>query len=231
WIRVGAALVASACKSVLATMNSTPSRPVRTMRLTALPPPPPTPMTLMRAPSRRASSSFSRIGSMRAPASLSWWSVRVSSNIDPLRSLLSCRCRPLRERLPQEVVEHAPQADEGAREGAARSAAGLLRVVPVRVHHEAHGRRALGRVDVIHQAAGAGRRAAPDREIEDLLGDLGHPLEVGAAAGEHEAGVERAIAAGVADLVPEEMEDLLGARLQDLGEHAARHQPRLAAAD
>ena len=46
--------------SVLATMNSTPSRPVRTMRLTALLPPPPMPTTLMRAPSRRSGSNVNR---------------------------------------------------------------------------------------------------------------------------------------------------------------------------
>ena len=48
----GAALSFNACRSVLATMNSTPSRPAVTMRLTALLPPPPTPTTLMRAPVR-----------------------------------------------------------------------------------------------------------------------------------------------------------------------------------
>ena len=51
-----AGLVRSACRSVLATMNSTPSRPTCTMRLTALLPPPPTPMTLMRAPAVPSSS-------------------------------------------------------------------------------------------------------------------------------------------------------------------------------
>ena len=107
----------------------------------------------------------------------------------------------------------------------------LLCVVPVRVHHQPDGGGALRRVDVIHEPAGAGRRAAADRQVEDLLGDLGHALEVGAAAGEDEAGVERAVAAGVADLVPQQVEDLLGARLQDLREDAARHQARLAAAD
>ena len=40
----------SACTSVLAVMNSTPSTRAAIIRLTALPPPPPTPMTLMRAP-------------------------------------------------------------------------------------------------------------------------------------------------------------------------------------
>ena len=70
----GAALFCSACRSVLATMNSTPSRPARTMRLTALPPPPPTPITLMRAPARASSSRRSR---SRSSSSASSASVRV----------------------------------------------------------------------------------------------------------------------------------------------------------
>src|SRR5204863_246061 len=69
---LGAALVRSACMSVLAMMNSTPSSPERTIRFTALQPPPPTPITLMRAPAALASSSSrsrSRFGS-RASSSL-----------------------------------------------------------------------------------------------------------------------------------------------------------------
>ena len=54
-----AALVRSAWRSVLATTNSTPSKPACTIRLTALLPPPPTPTTLMRAPALPSSSSRS----------------------------------------------------------------------------------------------------------------------------------------------------------------------------
>ena len=62
WILFGAALSFSACRSVFAMMNSTPSSPACTMRLTALLPPPPTPTTLMRAPVRPSSSSLNRSG-------------------------------------------------------------------------------------------------------------------------------------------------------------------------
>ena len=44
---------ASACASVLATMNSTSPKPAWTMRFTAFPPPPPTPITLILAPQLR----------------------------------------------------------------------------------------------------------------------------------------------------------------------------------
>ncbi len=46
----GARHLCSACRSVLAAMNSTPRSWASIMRFTALPPPPPTPSTLMRAP-------------------------------------------------------------------------------------------------------------------------------------------------------------------------------------
>ena len=63
--------------------------------------------------------------------------------------------------------------------------------------------------------------AAADRQVEDLLGDLRHALEDRAAAGQHDAGVERLLVARAPDLVPHQVEDLLGARLQDLGEDRA----------
>ena len=60
----------SACRSVLATTNSTPSTPAQIMRLTALPPPPPTPITLILA-SLRASS----LKLMRMPESFFIFSI------------------------------------------------------------------------------------------------------------------------------------------------------------
>src|SRR5581483_8868007 len=51
----------SACKSVLATMNSMPSIPASIIRFTALLPPPPTPMTLILASLRASSLKLMRI--------------------------------------------------------------------------------------------------------------------------------------------------------------------------
>ena len=62
WTFTAASFSRKACTSVLATMNSTPSRPARTMRLTALQPPPPTPTTLIRAPTAPSSSIRIRSG-------------------------------------------------------------------------------------------------------------------------------------------------------------------------
>jgi hypothetical protein len=48
WTRRSASDWLSACESVLATMNSTPSSAALIMLLTAFPPAPPTPTTVMR---------------------------------------------------------------------------------------------------------------------------------------------------------------------------------------
>ena len=103
--------------------------------------------------------------------------------------------------------------------------------VAVAVQHQPDAGRERRAVHVIGQAADAGRTAAADRQIEDLLGDLGHAVENRAAAGQHDPGVEALLVAGAADLVPHQVEDLLGARLQNLRQDAARHHARLAAAD
>ena len=66
-VTVAARDIRSACRSVLATMNSMCSIPESIMRLTALLPPPPTPITLMRASLRNSSLKL-----MRRPLSLSF---------------------------------------------------------------------------------------------------------------------------------------------------------------
>src|ERR1044071_10334038 len=97
----------------------------------------------------------------------------------------------------------------------------------MRVENEPH-RWGEGRTaGVIGQPANLHRRAAANRQIEDLLRDLRHPFENRAAAGEDDARVERLLVTRAADLIPGEMKDLLGARLQNLGEDAPRHQARL----
>src|SRR6185312_9313551 len=61
WIFTGARDICNACKSVLATTNSTPSMPEQIIRFTALPPPPPTPITLILALLRGSSLKLIRI--------------------------------------------------------------------------------------------------------------------------------------------------------------------------
>ena len=74
WIFTGAFEPFNACKSVLATTNSTPSRCDSIMRLTALPPPPPTPMTLILALFSSSSLKWMRM-------SFSGWFLSLKSSI------------------------------------------------------------------------------------------------------------------------------------------------------
>src|SRR5437588_6705367 len=260
---LGAALLRSACMSVLATMNSTPSRPDRTIRFTALPPPPPTPITLMRAPAALASSSSrsrSRFGSRPSSVSRGWCWLAIRSLLitwgsaphpgsvargdpkAPLRSLAGAPCAPNRSGGSFEVVypsscvhakhryhsdhrEHMnlcvlcglcvdrsspseelskqapkPSGNAAERAGAHRRSRRLAERIAKRVQRQPDARRERRAVDVIGQAADARRASAANWQIENLLGDLRHALENGAAAGEHDAGVEALLVAGAADL-------------------------------
>src|SRR5918994_224110 len=212
----GAGFACSACRSVLATMNSTPSKPAWTMRLTALPPPPPTPITLMRAPARRSSSSISR-------NSFGWPSTRSRTN-ETVRFGSNINASPCLHRALEELPEQRPEPPrESCDRADAHRAAGFRRLAALCKKCQSH-RRCEGRtVDVVREAADANRRPAPDGEIKDLLGDLGQPVEDGAAAGEHDPGIERFFVSRTPDFVPHQVEDLFRARLQDLRQDAPRH--------
>src|SRR5688572_17438796 len=199
---MGAALCCSACTSVLATINSTPSSPTCTMRLTALLPPPPTPTTLMRAPVRCSSASFSRNGISRVSA--------------------------IRPPLLEEFLEQAAQPSGDAPECAgAHQTPGIAHMMPLRVQPQSHSRGELRIADVVGEAANADRHPAPDREIEDLLSKLGHSLENCTASGQHDARVERLLVSGAPNLIPHLVTNLLSARLQNLRQHTPRHESRL----
>src|SRR5688572_23685554 len=162
-------------RSVLATLNSTPSRPALAMRLTALLPPPPTPTTLIRAPVRPSSSSLSR---------------SIEAVSEPVIVCLASAMRPsLQEFLEQ---RSQPSGDASERAGANRPGR-LHHLIPVRVHHEPDCRRIGRTVDVIRESPDAGWTSAADRQIEDLLGDLRHALEHRPAAGQDDPGVQRPV--------------------------------------
>src|SRR6185503_11574525 len=213
WIFCPALLWSSAWTSVLATMNSTPPRPTSTMRSTALLPPPPTPTTLMRAALRASGASVNRSASL----------------LSPLRPWPSFMCSSVR--CLKEFFEDAPKPTGDAAERAGAGTRRIGRTIAVRVQSDAHRRGKHRTADVIGQAAHADGRTASNRQIEDLLGDLGHPFENRAAAGEHDSRVQRLLISRAANLVPYQVEDLFGARLQDFRQDPPRHQPRLAAAD
>src|SRR5687767_7588321 len=187
-------------------MNSTPSSPTCTMRLTALLPPPPTPTTLMRAPVRCSSASFSRNGVSRM-------SVIQASTLEKF------------------LEQSAQPSGDASKRAGAHHATGLAHMISLRVQHQSDSRRELGIAYVIGEAADTDRQPAPDGEIEDLLGKLGHPLENGPASRQHDAGVERLLVTRPADLIPHLVANLLRTGLQNFRQHTPRHEPRLSPAD
>src|SRR5262245_22508701 len=204
-------------------MNSTSPRPAPTMRLTAFPPPPPTPITLMRQPFRTTSSSR-RIRSFSA--GITW---RASMSCASFRN--ARRAVAPGTRSSEKLLEQRAQP---SRETAERADADPHRLglhVAMRVQHEADRRRERRAVDVIRQPPDALGRRTPYGQIENLLGDFGHAFEQRGPAREDDAGVERLLVAGAPDLVPQQVTDLLRARLQDLRQHAARHHPRASPGD
>src|SRR5437773_1327630 len=136
-------------------------------------------------------------------------------------------CPPSKEFSEQSAQ---PAGDTNERAGADRRARRLSYRIAIPVEDQADAGRERRAVHVIGEAADAAGAAAADRQVENLLGDFRHAVEDGTAAGQHDAGVEALLVAGPADFVPHQVEDLLGARLQDLGQDAARHHARLPAA-
>src|SRR6185436_16239115 len=96
---------------------------------------------------------------------------------------ITCRFRLQAEaRLKKFFEQRAQTARDTPERPCADRAYWLADVVAVSVHHEANRSGERGTVHVIGQSADTGRRPAANRQIEDLLGNLGDPLEHGPAA-------------------------------------------------
>src|SRR5256884_4436750 len=198
-ILIGERLALRACASVLAAMKSTPGKPAAIMVFTALPPPPPIPTTLIRAAPLASTNSI-----IAAPP--------------PLRpGVLEELPEP-----PHHPLTHHPDVTEHA------LAAAPVTVLLEPVEDETDCRRIHGTRDGVNQAVQMKRGPEPHRQPEDTLGERRHVLEHRAAAGQHDPGGERLVAAGALDLGPGEHQHLLGARLDHLGEGAAREVVRRA---
>jgi hypothetical protein len=70
----------------------------------------------------------------------------------------------------------------------------------------------------------------PDRQIENLFGDFRMPSRIAPLPVRTIPG-SGSFVAGAANLIPDKMENLLGAWLKNLGQNAARHHSGLPAAD
>src|SRR5438876_3436708 len=202
WNLMGERLARSAWASVLAAMKSTPGSPAAIIVFTALPPPPPIPTTLIRAAPLASTNSI-----IAAPPPL---------RPGGLEELPEPPHHPLTRHA--DLTEHA-------------LAAAPVSVLLEPVEDETDCRRIHGTRDGVNQAAQMKRRPEPHGQPEDALGERRHVLEHRAAAGQDHPGGERLVAAGALDLGPGEHQHLLGARLDQLGEGAAREVGRRATAE
>src|SRR2546425_6817815 len=224
----GASEARSAWLSVFAAIRSTPPKVDSTMRLIELPPAPPSPMTLIFAPSR-VSSSWNNGRRPRSP-SISASLLASASRVPPAR-------RASRFSSPSgledftEPLGHAPRdAHEQAAVARVEGPPGG-RPAPRAVDGEPD----TGRVDRAphHVGEPTERRgnADPHRQVENLLGQVGHAFHDRRAAGDDDAGRRRILEPATGQLSRDQREDLLDARLDDLRQDLPGELARLAPAD
>src|SRR5579863_8512169 len=99
------------------------------------------------------------------------------------------------------------------------------------IEQEPHAGRENGIAHDVGESVHLLRQAEPHRHVENLLGELDRALHLGAAAREHHSGGDHLLEAAAAQLLAHQAEELLVARLDDLGERLAREAPRGPVAD
>src|SRR5216684_2888455 len=199
----------SACRSVLAVMNSTPSSLARIMRFTALHPPPPTPMTLIFA------GCSSSLKLMRIPASLVVISFSTFSSFAggsragsrgagehgfQFGYQISCALGRRAPRL------HATQDEPDY---------GCI----FRLRH------------LFRQISQAFWFRDAHRQMEGLLGQFLESVEARATARHDKSGGNLAVQPGALQIVAKQRKQFHGARLDDVREHVGKDRARRAVAN
>ena len=98
------------------------------------------------------------------------------------------------------------------------------------VEHQPDGRRVFGLGNLFAHLREAARRGHAHRQIENMLGQLRQAAELRAAAGEHDSGGNLRFEAGAAQIVANQHQQFLRARLDDFGKHARENGARRAVA-
>src|SRR5487761_178815 len=199
---VGACDIFSACKSVLAAMNSTPSTLARIMRFTALQPPPPTPMTLIFAPFCGSS-----LNETRSPASFGI--IPPPLKIPPLKS--SCS-------IPRKKTFQL-----------FRPTAGTLRRVTARtrsIEHQADGSRVLGLRNPFGDFAQTAWRSQSHRQRKYFFSQLNEAAEPRASAREHNSRGNLGIQSSTAQVLAHHGQKFVGARLDNFAQVSREHGSR-----
>src|SRR5208282_4911597 len=189
----GAAESWSACWSVFAAMNSTPSTFARIMRLTALEPPPPTPITLI-----LAASAWSSLNEYFTPAS---FCAMLPPSLDCFP--FSATTLPLPGILPLLPPGTRLTCPSG------------VRAVPVERQPGSH--REFGLSELFGNPGDAARAPQPHGHPEQTLHQVRHPAQSRAPASQDRSG-DAGVEAAVLQLGVHQLEQFGGARLDDLRE-------------
>src|SRR5581483_741256 len=207
----GACESLSAWRSVFAAMNSTPSTLARIMRFTALQPPPPTPMTLIFA-GDNSSLKLSRIP-------VSFPVIRSPKRAG--KSFVPLRVEPVHRKLRAHESPRLCAGEHGLQ--LRNQVAGALRLIASRlcsVQDQSHSRRIFGLRDLFGQVREALRLGNANGQVEGLLGHFREAVQSRAAAGKNESGGNLAVQPRALQLIPDQSQKLLGARLDNLRKHA-----------
>src|SRR4029077_1535146 len=194
----------SACRSVFAVINSTPSSLARIMRFTALHPPPPTPMTLIFA------GCSSSLKLMRIPASLVVITFSAFSSF-------ACGSRAG----SGGAGEHGFQFGHQVSRALGRGAPGLCATqykpdygCIIRLRH------------LFRQISQALWFRDAHGQMEGLLGKFVQAVEPSAAAREDKSGRDLAVQPGALQIVANERKQFHGAGLDDVRQHVREDGPR-----
>ncbi len=99
------------------------------------------------------------------------------------------------------------------------------------VQHKPDGCGIFGLGDFIAHSGNAARNGHAHRKIENIFGQFAEAGEMRAATGENQAGGNRGFDAAAAELVADQHQEFMGARLDDIGEHAGENGARRTVAD
>src|SRR5580704_7236133 len=203
----GACESLSACKSVLAAMNSTPSTLARIMRLTAFEPPPPTPITLIFAPLC--------VSSANETLNPDSFGVMLPPVFCLLRIYLSL----------SGPCKHAFQLSDpavGPRPAASPSTGAI--------QNQSNSCCVLGPGNFFTHARKSARNRHAHGQVKDFFCEVAQAAQVRTASGEHQTRRNLILHAAAPQLVAHQHQQFLRARLGNVRQHTRIHGSRRAVA-
>src|SRR5882757_9262534 len=222
----------SACKSVFAVMNSTPSTLARIIRLTALQPPPPTPITFIFA------GDSSSLKLMRMPASfaiivppISGWKTVCEVLLKKLRETFSNKTARLSPYAAPGIKRRPLQQISGSGEHRLqlRDDAGAGRRIAPRfcsVQNQSNRRRVFRLRDLLRQIVNSFWLRDAYRQVKNLLGHFVEAVQARAAARKNKTRRNLFQQTGALEVVANQYNEFLRARFDNFREHPRENRPR-----